>query len=97
MTQQYFDILGLNYNASKEEIKKKYRQLSLKLHPDKHCNDPEKGEQFKKINEAYDILYNTTNQLNSVNELNDLNIYNNLFDIFKPSDVVFIDSFCVFV
>lgn len=83
MTQQYFDILGLNYNASKEEIKKKYRQLSLKLHPDKHCNDPEKGEQFKKINEAYDILYNTTNQLNSVNELNDLNIYNNLFDIFN--------------
>ena len=80
MAEQYFDILGLNYNASKEEIKKKYRQLSLKLHPDKNCNDSEKSEQFKKINEAYDILYNKTDKSNSAN---DLNISNNLFDIFN--------------
>ena len=49
----YYKILELNEGSSKQEIKKQYRLLSLKYHPDK--NDGKDG-QFKKINEAYYIL-----------------------------------------
>ena len=50
----YYKILELNEGSSKQEIKKQYRLLSLKYHPDK--NDGKDG-QFKKINEAYEVLY----------------------------------------
>ncbi len=50
----YYEILELNKDCSKEEIKKQYRLLSLKYHPDKNGGE---DDQFKKINEAYEILY----------------------------------------
>ena len=50
----YYTILDLNENCTKEEIKKKYRELCLIYHPDKNNGD---DKQFKKINEAYEILY----------------------------------------
>ena len=49
----YYDILGINKNSSQEEIKKAYRKLSLKYHPDKPTGDESK---FKEINEAYSNL-----------------------------------------
>ena len=51
----YYSILNLHKNCTKEEIKKSYHKLSLKYHPDK--NDGEDSEVFHKINEAYEILY----------------------------------------
>ena len=51
----YYKILGINKNASKEEVKKAYRELAHKYHPDKQNGDEEK---FKKVNEAYQILGN---------------------------------------
>ena len=48
----YYSVLGLNENASDEDIKKAYRKLSLKHHPDRGGT----GEEFKKINEAYSTL-----------------------------------------
>ena len=51
--KNYFEILGVNENASDSEIKKAYRALSKKYHPDVN---PEGGEKFKEIAEAYDIL-----------------------------------------
>ncbi|VVU94291.1 DnaJ domain [seawater metagenome] len=52
----YYKILGLNKNASDAEIKKQYKKLAIKWHPDKNLNNPQAEEEFKKISEAYQIL-----------------------------------------
>ncbi|OPY10212.1 MAG: Chaperone protein DnaJ [Syntrophus sp. PtaB.Bin001] len=56
MAEDYYKILGLEKNASKDEIKKAYRKLALKYHPDKNPNNKEAEEKFKKISEAYAVL-----------------------------------------
>lgn len=53
--KQCYKVLGLSNGASKEQIKKAYRQLALLYHPD-HNSDPEAAEKFKEINHAYAIL-----------------------------------------
>ncbi|MFW5935867.1 MAG: DnaJ domain-containing protein, partial [Candidatus Hadarchaeota archaeon] len=50
--QDYYEILGVDRNASKDEIKKAYRKLAMQYHPDRN-KDPEAEEKFKKISEAY--------------------------------------------
>lgn len=52
----YYEILGISIDASMEEIKKAFRKLSLKYHPDK-CNDQDSNSKFQRINEAYETLY----------------------------------------
>ncbi|SRR6266496_1038609 len=54
--KDYYYILGVNKNASKEEIKKAYRKLSLKLHPDQNNGDKFFEERFREINEAHEVL-----------------------------------------
>ena len=54
--QDYYEILGVDKDASQEEIKKAYRKLAKKYHPDLHPDDKEAGERFSKINEAYEVL-----------------------------------------
>ena len=54
---QHYQVLGLNYNASADDIKKAYRNLSKKYHPDVN-KDPGAEEKFKKISEAYQALTN---------------------------------------
>ncbi|MBN2568687.1 MAG: DnaJ domain-containing protein [Deltaproteobacteria bacterium] len=56
MEDNYYKILGLKKSASKEEIKKTYRKLALKYHPDRNPGDKEAEERFKKISEAYAVL-----------------------------------------
>jgi len=53
--KDYYQILGVNRTASAEEIKRVYRRLAVKYHPDKNP-DPEAEAIFKEINEAYDVL-----------------------------------------
>jgi len=53
--EDLYKILGVNENASHDEIKKAYRALSLKLHPDRNPS-PEATEKFKQINQAYEVL-----------------------------------------
>lgn len=54
--KDYYKILGVNRNANQEEIKKAYRKLAKKYHPDLNPNDKEAQEKFKDINEAYEVL-----------------------------------------
>jgi molecular chaperone DnaJ len=55
----YYKKLGVERNASQEEIKKAYRELSKKYHPDKNPGDKESENKFKEINEAYSVLSNS--------------------------------------
>ena len=54
--KDYYQILGLNRDASEDEIKRTYRKLALKYHPDHHPDDPQSEEIFKEIGEAYAVL-----------------------------------------
>ena len=60
MNENLYEILGLNKNATAEEIKASYRRLAMLYHPDKNKGDKEKEEKFKKISFAYDTLGDTT-------------------------------------
>jgi curved DNA-binding protein len=55
----YYKILGVNKNASKEDIKKSYRKLAMKYHPDHTKGNKSAEEKFKKISEAYAVLSDT--------------------------------------
>src|SRR3954447_13132370 len=52
----YYKILGVGKNASDEEIKKAYRKLARKYHPDTNPGDKQAEERFKEISAAYDVL-----------------------------------------
>lgn len=54
--RDYYDILGIDKNASQEEIKKAYRKRAMKFHPDRNSDDPEAEEKFKQASEAYEVL-----------------------------------------
>ena len=56
MAEDYYKLLGLDKKAATEDIKKAYRKLALKWHPDKNPNDKAAEERFKKISEAYAVL-----------------------------------------
>jgi DnaJ-class molecular chaperone len=52
----FYKLLEVSPNASKQEIKKAYRKLSMKYHPDKNPGDEDAADHYKKINRAYEIL-----------------------------------------
>lgn len=56
MAKDYYSILGVDKNASSDDIKKAYRMLVKKYHPDLHPGDKEAAEKFKEINEANEVL-----------------------------------------
>jgi molecular chaperone DnaJ len=54
--RDYYEVLGVERNATGEEVKRAYRKLAVKFHPDKNPDDPHAEEKFKELGEAYDVL-----------------------------------------
>src|SRR2546421_949689 len=55
-TKDFYSVLGVSSNASQDEIKKAYRKLAKKFHPDANANDPKAAERFKEISEANNVI-----------------------------------------
>ena len=55
MGKDYYAILGVGKNATEDELKKAYRKMALRYHPDKN-KDPDAEDKFKEIAEAYEVL-----------------------------------------
>ena len=62
--RDYYDVLGVNKNATPEQIKSNYRKLAVKYHPDKNKGDKASEEKFKEASEAYHILSNAERKQN---------------------------------
>lgn len=56
MTKDYYEILGVSKTATADEIKKAYRALAMKYHPDKNAGDADSEEKFKEVSAAYEVL-----------------------------------------
>lgn len=54
--RDYYDVLGVKKNASGDDLKKAYRKLAMQYHPDRNPGDAKAEQQFKELNEAYEIL-----------------------------------------
>jgi curved DNA-binding protein len=52
----YYEVLGVKKDSSTQDIKKAYRKLAMKYHPDRNKGDKEAEEKFKKLSEAYAVL-----------------------------------------
>src|SRR5277367_4644862 len=56
--RDYYEVLGVARTATAEEIKKSYRKLAVKYHPDKNPGDKSAEDKFKELGEAYEVLSN---------------------------------------
>ena len=60
MSKDFYEILGVAKTATAEEIKKAYRKLAIKYHPDRNPGDTAAEEKFKEISNAYEVLSDTS-------------------------------------
>ena len=56
--RDYYEVLGINRDSSESDLKKVYRRLAMKFHPDKNPDDPDAEKHFTEVKEAYEVLSN---------------------------------------
>lgn len=97
--RDYYEILGIDKNSKTSEIKKAYRRIAIKYHPDKNPNNPAAEDKFKEASEAYEVLSNNekkeqydqfghsgvNSRFNSQN-INVEDIFSQFSDIFEESE-----------
>jgi DnaJ-class molecular chaperone len=54
--RDYYEVLGVQRDADEKEIKKAYRRVAMKYHPDRNSDDPQSEDKFKEASEAYEVL-----------------------------------------
>ena len=54
--QDYYDLLGVDRNASESELKSAFRKMAMKYHPDRNKDDKESERKFKEVSAAYEVL-----------------------------------------
>ena len=96
--RDYYEVLGVSRDASEDEIKKAYRKLALKYHPDHNPGDKEAEEKFKEAAEAYDVLHDADkraryDQFGHAGTANDFQGFNSADDIFSQFSDIFGDVF----
>ncbi len=98
--RDYYEILGLNKNATQEEIKKSYRKMAMQYHPDRNPGNKEAEEKFKEAAEAYEVLSNDDKRAkydkyghNGLRGGQDFHGFNNVNDIFSHFSDIFGGSF----
>lgn len=94
MQKDYYKILGVDKNASKEDIKKAYRKMAMKYHPDQNPDNPEAESKFKEVSEAYEILSDDSKKSNYDNfGSSNFSGFNHSDDIFSHFSSMFGDIF----
>ncbi|MBD3231941.1 molecular chaperone DnaJ [Candidatus Dependentiae bacterium] len=98
--KDYYEILGVSKNATKEEIKKAYRKLALKYHPDRNPDNKEAEEKFKQATEAYEVLSDDQKRSrydqfghSGMHSGHDYHEYSDFSDIFSSFGDIFSDLF----
>lgn len=98
--RDYYEILGVSKTASQDEIKKAYRKLALKYHPDRNPDNKEAEEKFKEASEAYEVLSDQSKRQkydqfghSGMQSGADFHEYSDLGDIFSNFGDIFGDIF----
>lgn len=98
--RDYYEILGVDKNVSKDELKKAYRKLALKYHPDRNPGDKEAEEKFKEAAEAYEVLSDDQKKAKydrfgheGMRGGQDYHQYSNINDIFSSFSDIFGSAF----
>ena len=98
--RDYYEILGIEKNVSKEEIKKAYRKMAMKYHPDRNPGDSSAEEKFKEAAEAYEVLGNDDKRAkydkfghSGLRGGQDFHGFNNVNDIFSHFSDIFGGAF----
>ena len=87
--KNYYDILELSKNCSLDDIKKQYKKLALKWHPDKNKNNPDAESKFKEIAEAYGVLSDPSKREQYDNPINFGKHFNQSVDPFDLFNNIF--------